>query len=172
MSGFLSNSPNWVPPPPPLSSARQHCSSPSLGPSKGGDTLACGGRGGPNSDDGTDTLVLSYDLEDFFKCYIGPPPLLSPPYRVHSLKRRDQLRRRFVVSERNQYFHYFPAFMNQLIEAGMRGGMLRWDLPRRLSMGVTKRCRLSLLTNSALVIVYESRGGNTTPLPALATWAR
>jgi hypothetical protein len=54
--GILSSRPNWVPPTP--SPTRECCSSPPFG-SKGADTLACGrGVGGPDSDEGTDTLVL------------------------------------------------------------------------------------------------------------------
>jgi hypothetical protein len=51
--GFLPSRPNWVPPNP--SPARECCSSP-LGVQGGRDTLVCKG-GGPNSDEGTDTLV-------------------------------------------------------------------------------------------------------------------
>jgi hypothetical protein len=56
---LLSSRPNWVPAPPhPQGSAAP----PPYG-SKGGDTPACGGggAGGPNYDEGTDTLVLMYN---------------------------------------------------------------------------------------------------------------
>ncbi len=57
MPGFLSSRPNWVPPSPqPQVSVALP---PPLGPTKGGDLLLTGkGAGGPNSAEGTDTLVL------------------------------------------------------------------------------------------------------------------
>jgi hypothetical protein len=55
--GFLSSRPNWGPQPP----HPQESVAPPPFESKGGDTpcLAEEGAGGPNSDDGTDTLVYS-----------------------------------------------------------------------------------------------------------------
>jgi hypothetical protein len=52
--GFLSSRPNWVPTPP----HQQEIVAPPIG-SKGGTHSPAGkGVGGPNSDDGTDTVVL------------------------------------------------------------------------------------------------------------------
>jgi hypothetical protein len=59
--GFFSSRPNWDPPPTP-SPAGECVPHPfgSGGPGGEGDTLACcrGGGDGPNSDEGTDTVVL------------------------------------------------------------------------------------------------------------------
>jgi hypothetical protein len=51
--GFLSSRPNWVPHP-----LTRECCSPPLDPSEETHSLAGEGLAGPNSDEGTDTLVL------------------------------------------------------------------------------------------------------------------
>jgi hypothetical protein len=69
--GFLSSRRNWgVSRPPQASVAPPFVS-------KGGDTLACGeGVGGPNSDDGTDTLVLYANYK--------PSTSIRNPHAVYS----------------------------------------------------------------------------------------
>jgi hypothetical protein len=56
VQGFLFSRPNWVPPP---THPQGSVAPPSFG-TKGGETLACwvGSAGGPNHDEGTDTLAL------------------------------------------------------------------------------------------------------------------
>jgi hypothetical protein len=53
--GFFSSSPNWDPPTP---SPAGECVPPLLVPGGGGGGTVASGRGGPNGDEGTDTVVL------------------------------------------------------------------------------------------------------------------
>ena len=88
--GFLSSRPNWVPPPP--------CPQASITPptpfgSKKRDTLACGGGvGGPNSDEGTDTLVLYVYYNPSRICplhssYVAPSTLFPARLASRGLQR-------------------------------------------------------------------------------------
>jgi hypothetical protein len=56
--GFLSNRPNWVPPPP---RQKESVAPPPFGSRGETHLLAGGGLGGLNSDEGTDVLVLYYN---------------------------------------------------------------------------------------------------------------
>ncbi len=86
--GFLSSRPDWVPPHPHL----QESDVPPLWV-QGGDTLARGeGMGGPDSDDGTDTLhgtldILYYNIillriaPNICKKYLQNPWLMGTAFR-------------------------------------------------------------------------------------------
>ncbi len=96
MPGFLSNRPNLVPPPPQsLGSV-----APPLFGSKGGDTLACGeGVGGPNSDEGTGTLVL-YAYYKPLQCYESPPSRIICSHASGSCNDGRQYRDRMSVRKK------------------------------------------------------------------------